>query len=212
MLMLAGITAVVIGVGSAPADPPPRVAFQPGVIGLFRRASVAVTGLSAHTVEARLRGATDEAGLAYEWTPYRWRRLSLSHGAWRGALPSPALLGVYQLQLRLDGRHSIVQSRGRLLRVFRPATPPRQSFPTPIAVIRNFVERLPGHQELVARRRFAQAAFDHRDPRLHRIYAVAYAPRGDKRVNSRLGLFVTVVREGFRGRWHLLEEGIAPYD
>ena len=216
MLVLMGAAAVAIGIGPASAHSTPsgrlvRVNLRPGVIGLFRRASISVTGLTARSVAVRLRGATDEAGLAYEWTPYRWRRLSPAHGSWGGFLPSPALLGVYQLQLRLDDGHDVVGAR-RLLRVFRPGTLTRRSFRTPKATVRDYVARLPGHQVVVALRRFPQAAFDHRDARLNRIFAVAYAPRGDSRISSRLGLFATTVRDGFRGRWRVLEATVSPYD
>jgi hypothetical protein len=60
-------------------------------------------------------------------------------------------------------------------------------------------------------RRLRPAAFDHRDPRLQQIFAVAYAPRGDTRPGSRLGLFMTTVRDGFRGRWRLLDSSVEPY-
>jgi hypothetical protein len=159
----------------------------------------------------RLKGATDAAGLAYVWTPYRWRRLRLTDGRWTGALPAPALLGLYQLLLRVDGRRQTVQSPHWLLRVFRPQTLARPSFPTPVLVVRNFVGRLPGNEVVAALRRLKPAAFDHRDTRLQRIFAVAYAPRGDNRPSSRLGLFITTVRDGYRGGWRLLDASVEPY-
>jgi hypothetical protein len=213
LTVLAAIGALAVAVvASAAADSAPSVRFRPTTINLFRRTSVAVTGLSARSVEARLKGATDETGLAYEWTPYHWRRLRLSDGAWTGALPAPALLGAYQLQLRIDGHHRVVQSPNWLLRVFRPHTQTHAaSFPRPEMVVRDFVDRLPGDEVTVALRRFRPAAFDHRDTRLNRIFAVAYAPRGDTRTSSRLGLFITAVRAGFHGRWRLLEASVEPY-
>jgi hypothetical protein len=106
LVVLAAASVVVLGTGpaAAAADSAPRIMFRPDAIGLFNRTSITVRGLAARSMEVHLRGATDAAGLAYEWTPYRWRQLRLSHGAWRDVLPAPALPGIYQLQLRLDGR------------------------------------------------------------------------------------------------------------
>ncbi|HUJ55382.1 MAG TPA: hypothetical protein VLW49_05275 [Gaiellaceae bacterium] len=211
LLLLTGASALAFGLGSAAADSMPRVVLRPSVVHLFKPTSIAVTGVSAHSVEARFSGATDAAGLAYEWTPYRWHRLRKSSGAWRGALPAPALPGIYELQLRLDGAHAVLQSQKWLLRVFLRGTLDFRSFATPLAVVRDFVGRLPGHEVLVAVRRFPPAAFDHRDARLHRIFVVAYAPRGHTRLRSRLGMFVTAVRDGFNGRWRLLDATVSPY-
>jgi hypothetical protein len=211
LLLASGATAVALGVTSAAADSRPSIRFRPATTGLFRPTSIAVTGLSARSVEARLKGATDAAGLAYEWTPYSWRRLRWSDGTWKGVLPAPALLGVYELQLRVDGGRRILQSPRWLLRVFTPQTLARRPFPTPVLVVRDFVDRLPGNDVVAAVRRVRPAGFDHRDTRLQRIFAVAYAPRGDTRPGSRLGLFITAVRDGFRGGWRLLDASVEPY-
>lgn len=145
------------------------------VIDLFHAASVSVSGITTRRAEMRLLRATDRHGLAYEWAPYRWQRLRLVHGTWHAVLPAPALPGVYQLQLRLEGRR-LLSSAGWLLRVFPPGTVTRRSFPTAVAAVRDFVAHLAGDQVLVAMRRWPQARFDHRDPRLHRLYVIAYAP------------------------------------
>jgi hypothetical protein len=147
-----------------------------------------------------LLGAIDRTGLAYEWTPYPWRPLGLIGSSWHGLLPAPPLLGIYQLQLRLDGR-TLLTSPHWLLHVFARGTMSRRSFPTAVAAIRDFVAHLAGNQQLVALRQWPRVAFDHRDPRLQRLFVIAYAPRGDQRPASRRGLFVTTVRDGFRGRW-----------
>jgi hypothetical protein len=47
---------------------------------------------------------------------------------------------------------------------------------------------------------------------LQRLFAIAYAPEGDTRPNAPLGLFVTTVRDGYHGRWRLLEASTEPYD
>lgn len=198
-----------IMVAAAAADSRPSVMFRPATINLFHRTTVAVTGLPARRVQVRLKGATDEAGLAYEWTPYRWQRLRLSDGTWKGSLPAPALLGAYQLQVRVDDR-TVVQSPTRLLRVFRPQTLARPRFPRSEDVVRDYVRRLPGDDVVVALRRLRPAAYDHRDTRLHRIFAVSYAPRGDTRPSARLGLFITTVRTGFHGPWLLLDASVEP--
>jgi hypothetical protein len=39
---------------------------------------------------------------------------------------------------------------------------------------------------------------------------VAYAPPGDANVDDRLGIFVTAVRDGYRGPWRLLEATVQP--
>jgi hypothetical protein len=96
------------------------------------------------------------------------------------------------------------------LRVFPPGTLRGPAFPSPQAVIRDYVSELPGNQVLVAERRWAQAEYDHRDPRLHRIYVIAYAPRSDTEADARLGLFITAIRNGYHGRWRLLETTAGP--
>jgi hypothetical protein len=163
-------------------------------------------------VSVRLLGADDPAGLAYKWAPYPWRRLRLVQGTWRGVLPAPPLRGIYQVQLRVGQRRRVLQSPHWLLRVLVPGTLDRRAFPTPRAVVRDFVGNLPGNQVLIAARPWPAAAFDHRDPRLNRLFVIAYAPRGNESADARRGLFITTVRDGYRGRWRLLEAATTPYD
>jgi hypothetical protein len=189
----------------------PRVVFRSPVIDLFQSSRVTVGGITARRAEVRLLGAIDRSGRAYEWTPYPWRRLRPDHGTWRGALPSPALFGIYEVQLRLDGG-TLLDSPRWLLRVFPHGIMRRPSSRTAGGAVRRFVAHLPGDQVLVAVRRWSLAAFDHRNPRLHRLFAIAYEHRGDHRRRSRVGLFVTTVRDGFHGRWRVLESTVGPYD
>jgi hypothetical protein len=126
-------------------------------------------------------------------------------------LPAPPLLGIYPLQLRLDHGRKLSSPRW-LLRVFPRGVLRRTSFPTASGAIRNFVSHLPGDQVLVALKRWPLAEFDHRDPRLNQLFAIAYAPRAHDGPSSRLGLFITTVRNGFDGRWRLLETSTGPYD
>ncbi|HKD95416.1 MAG TPA: hypothetical protein VKB43_11980 [Gaiellaceae bacterium] len=206
------VAVVLMGTAATLAGPSPvRVTVRPRAIDLFHSASITADGLTGSRVEVRPVGAIDRRALAYEWKPYPWRRLRLVDGTWRGALAPPPLAGIYELQLRLD--HGRKLSSGRwLLRVFPPGVLSRASFPTAAGAIRNFVAHLRGNQVLVALKRWPLAGFDHRDPRLNRLFAIAYAPRGDDRQSSRLGLFITTVRNGFHGRWRVLETSTGPYD
>jgi hypothetical protein len=184
---------------------PVRLALEPSIASLKQRIAISVEGLSGAAVEARLAGATDANGNAQPWTP-----LTHSGGAWRGMLPAPALLGIYLVQLRAGIGARILGSHRWLLRVFRPGTLSRRSFATPEQVARYWVTRLPGHAKLVAMRRWRRPDFDHRDRRLHQLLVIAWLPSGRHARRDRLGIFVTAVRDGFDGRWRLLEATALP--
>jgi hypothetical protein len=79
-------------------------------------------------------------------------------------------------------------------------------------VIRDYVGHLPGNEVLIAARPWPPAPFDHRDPRLHRLFVIAYAPQGETKPSARLGAFITTIRNGYQGRWRLLEASTGPYD
>lgn len=196
---------------SGHAAPAIQVHVQPRVVE-YGPSQVSVTGIAATELSVRLRGADDPAGLAYRWTAYRWHRLRLVEGSWRGVLPAPPLRGVYQLQFRVRRSKRLLQSPRWLLRVMPPGTLKRSAFRTPGAVVDDYVRDLPGDQVLVAARRWPPAGYDHRDPRLNRTFVIAYAPRGDDRPSSRLGVFITAVRDGYHGRWRLLETTTGPPD
>lgn len=202
---------VITANASGRAASPIRVHVQPRIVE-YRPSQVSVTGIAAAEVSVRLRGADDPAGPAYRWTAYRWHRLRLVQGRWRGVLPAPPLRGIYQLQFRVQQSNRFLQSPRWLLRVMAPGTLRRAAFKTPRAAVDDYVRNLPGDQVLVAARRWPQAAYDHRDPRLNRTFVIAYAPRDDKRPSSRLGVFVTTVRDGYHGRWRLLETTTGPPD
>jgi hypothetical protein len=189
-----------------------RVTLATRTVDLYHSASVRVRGTASRSVEVRLVGAIDRGGLAYEWTPYPWQALRVRHGIWSGQLPAPPLYGSYRLQLRLDRGRRFLSSARWLLRVFPRGTMKRPSFATAVGAVRRFVAQLPGDKVLVALKRWPLAKFDHRDPRLNRLFAIAYASRGNTRPGARLGLFVTTVRGGFDGRWRLLEATTQPYD
>lgn len=187
-----------------------RVRVRPRVVE-YEPARVSVSGLSAAAVSVRLLGANDPAGLAYHWNPYRWHRLRLVGAKWRGAMPAPPLRGIYRLQFQVQQSKRLLQSPHWLLRVLPHGVLTRSGFRTPRAVIRDFVSALPGHRVLVAARHWPQAGFDHRDPRLHQLFVIAYAPRRDNTPRARRGLFITTVRDGYHGRWFLLDATTVPY-
>jgi hypothetical protein len=178
----------------------------------FGLARVSVSGIATDALSVRVRDANDPAGLAYRWTPYRWRRLRLVRGRWHGVLLAPPLLGVYQLQFRVPQHTRLLQSPQWLLRVLPPGALRRAAFPSPQAVIRDYVRELPGDQVLVADRAWSPPEYDRRDPRLVRLFVIAYAPRGDGSRSSRLGRFIATFRDGFAGRWRLLEATTEPPD
>jgi hypothetical protein len=215
VLGVAAIAASGAGVGGAGAAATKahtvRVRLQPQIVE-YGPARVSVSGISAGSVSVRLRGATDPEGLAYQWSPYRWQRLRLVKGRWCGALPAPPLRGIYQLQFRVQSREHFLQSPHWLLRVLPPGTLSRSAFRTPLGVIRDYVSHLPGKEVLSAARPWPPAPFDHRDPRLHRLFVIAYAPQGDNQPSARLGMFITTIRNGYQGRWRLLEAAAGPYD
>ena len=190
---------------------PIRVRVEPRVLD-YGPARVSVAGLSAATVSVRLRGANDPAGLAYQWNPYRWRRLKRGGGSWRGLVARPPLHGIYQVQLRVGQSTRLLQSPHWLLRVLPPGALKRAAFRTPRAVIRSYVSDLAGNEVLIAIRRWPRAAFDHRDPRLHRLFVIAYAPKADNTPSARFGQFITTFRDGYHGRWRLLEATTSPPD
>jgi hypothetical protein len=185
------------------------VRLQPHVVE-YGPVQVSVSGISAATVSVRPEGANDLRGLAYQWTPYRWRRLRLVRGRWSGVLVAPPLLGIYQLQFKAHQPRRLLQSPDWLLRVLPPGTLERPAFPTPRAVIDNYVSDLPGHRVLVKVRPLPQAAYDHRDARLLRLFAIAYAPRLDSPLPARRGVFITAFRNGYHGSWRLLEATASP--
>jgi len=196
--MIAALLPVLFAVGG-----PPQVSLQPTVAVLRQPAAITVTGVQARTLEARLVGATTTLGRPLGWTPLR-----PTVGGWHGVLPAPELRGVYAVELRAGTR--MLRSPTWRLRVFALGTLARPSFTTAEAVARWWVRTLPGHPTFVALKHWPRPAFDRRDRRLHRLLVVAYSPPGRPAVRDRLGMFVTAVRDGLRGRWRLLEATAQP--
>jgi hypothetical protein len=64
--------------------------------------------------------------------------------------------------------------------------------------------------KLVALKAWPRPGFDRRDLRFHRLFVVAYSLRDRPRIDERLGMFVTAVRDGYGGRWRFLEATVSP--
>jgi hypothetical protein len=209
---LLAVAAGMAAASSAAAGPPSRagvnvrLALRPAVAALHEPVSITVGGVGApDVVAARLVGATDAQGRRLPWSRLRW-----SAGSWHGVLAPPALLGIYPVEIRRAQDTTTLLSGRWLVRVFRPGTLERPSFATPEQVARDWVTDLPGHQVLVALRHWPLPGFDRRDPRLHRLLVIAYEPSGDRRLANRLGMWVTAVRDGYHGRWRLLQATVTP--
>ena len=138
-----------------------------------------------------------------------WQPLARRDGVWRGTLRSPALRGVYPVQLRSGRGGQVWQSPQWLFRVYARGTRSRPSFTTPEGVGRWWARSVTG-SVLRASKRWPRPAFDRRDRRLHQLIVIAYSPPGSPGVADRLGIFVTAVRETSGGRWRLLEANVFP--
>jgi hypothetical protein len=181
-----------------------RVELKPAVVRLREHATVAVSGIHTSSLEVLLDGATNRNGRALGW-----RKLRFIDGGWRGTLPAPALRGIYPLVLRTRAGAHIFRSQRLVLRVLALGTRTRPSFDDPADVARWWVRTVP-QGALAALRAWPRPAFDKRDVRLHRLFVVAYSPRWHPRIDDRLGMFVTAFRDGYRGRWRLLEATVQP--
>jgi len=210
VVFLSGVALLpaVVALGDVPpvtgVDESLHVALRPAVVGLHQRATIIVTGGGVSALEARLAGATDASGKLLPW-----QRLRLVEGAWRAALPSPALHGVYPVLLRDRVQARALGSHGLRLRVFRRGTAARPAFEHPIDVAYWWV-RAVEHARLVAVKAWSRPAFDRRDGRFHRLFVVAYSPAGHPATRDRLGMFITSFRDAVDSRWRLLEATVFP--
>jgi hypothetical protein len=215
---IAGAAAVTCAAGAIAAGPTGKVAYhasraagspvvvaEPAIVGLGKSASITVRGFAGPRLQMRLAGATMPGG-----RPLGWRPLLLAGPIWRGSLPKPALRGIYPIELRAGVGRPVVRSASWMFRVFASGTLSRPSFATAEDVARWWVRGVPEHARLVALKRWRRPAFDRRDRRLHQLLVVAYSPAGHPLVRDRLGMFITTVRDGFNGRWRLLEATVAP--
>jgi hypothetical protein len=192
------ITIAVLLAGAAPvaADDRPVLVIQPAIVIRGAAAVVTVSGIDAASVQARVAGR-------------RWQPLTRGSGGWSGALHGPLLRGVYAVELRSRGR--VYRSPWWLLRVFARRTLSRPSFATPEAVAAWWTRTVPRRRSrLVAIRPWPLPAGDRRDPRLHRLFVIAFSPVGDRNASHRLGIWITAFRNSYGGRWRLLEATVEP--
>jgi hypothetical protein len=183
---------------------PARVELAPTIVGLGQRSSIVVSNLRVRSLQVQLMGATNELG-----TPLGWRSLRSVGESWRGSLPAPALLGIYPVVLRIRQGATPFGSPRWLLRVFAPGTRSQPAFDDPVDVVSWWVHTV-AREMVVAVKPWPAPDFDRRDPDLHRLFVVAYAPEADAGIDDQLGMFITAVRDGYRGRWRFLEATLEP--
>lgn len=181
----------------------PQVTLHPGVVMRGHSASVTVTGIVAPTLEVHLRGGSTSLGKALPWTS-----LTRVGDTWRGRLPLPELRGIYPVELRVARGSEVIRSDNWFLRVFARGTLARPTFKTPQEVAQYWVASIGGRMQ--ALKLWPPPAFDLRDPRLHQLMVIAYSFPSKPKVRDRLGIFVTAVRDGYHGRWRLLEATAVP--
>lgn len=186
----------------------PHVELRPAVVRLGQHATIAVSGIHTRSLQVLLAGATDTPGnRPAKQLP--WRSLRFVNGTWVGILPAPDLRGVYPVVLRTGAGAASLKSPELFLRVFATGTSSLPSFQNPEDVVRWWVRTVP-QASLVALKAWPRPGFDRRDTRLHRLFVVAYSPPGNEQIEDRLGMFVTAFRDGFNGRWRLLQATVEP--
>jgi hypothetical protein len=159
----------------------------------------------ATAVEVQLEGASSVFGTLFPWIALQRRR----NGDWLAGLPQPVLPGIYPIRLRTRPKFAISLAEVAYLRVYWDGTDTRPLFPTPEQVATWWVRQVAGGT-LVAIRRWPRQPIDHRLTSLNRLFVVAYSPHGNLAPQERLGVWITAVREGYRGEWRLLDEDVTP--
>jgi hypothetical protein len=205
LALAAGSVLVGAGAGGA-ASPPvvPQVSLRPATVVLGGNATVLVAGWHESHLEVALSGATNRTGRLLGW------RVARRQGpAWIVDLPRPALRGIYPVLLRERAGAPVVRSAHWLLRVFRRQSAGEPTFTTAQGAVRWWVQTA-RHATVAALKRWPRSDLDKRDPRLHRLFVVAFNLRGRPGVSNRLGRFVTAVRDGYGGPWRLLEANVQP--
>ena len=200
------LTFMLVAVAAASSAPSgsPVVTVEPSVVQLRQAATVSVRVADVAAVAVRLKGASMPSGTLLPWT-----QLRRAHGVWVGRLGQPAFRGVYPLVLRTrpGGNQSVADTT--MLRVLPPGTLHRPAFTTPEAVVQWWVAEV-AHGSLATFRPWPLLAYDRRDPRLHRLFVVAYDPPGAIDPSGRLGIWITAFRDGYSGPWRLLEATVQP--
>jgi hypothetical protein len=185
-----------------------RVELKAAVVRPRGQTTITVSGIHTRSLQVLLAGATGTTG-NQPAKQLPWRSLRLVNGSWLGALPAPALRGVYPVMLRTGAGATPLKSQPLLLRVFATGTRSRPSFHKPGDVVRWWVHTVT-QARLIALKAWPRPGFDRRDTRLHRLFVVAYSPPGHPQVSDRLGMFVTTFRDSYNGRWRLLEATVQP--
>jgi len=183
----------------------PQVTLSHAVVPLGRTTTVTVTGVDAPTLQVHLLGSSERLGKAVPWTP-----LHRVGKRWQATLPAPEFRGIYPIELRVARGSAILRSDSWLLRVFAKGTLSLPSFKTPDEVARYWVRLATGTGRLEALRHWPRPAFDRRVRQLHELMVIAYSTPSSRNVKDRLGIFVTAVRDGYHGRWRLLEATETP--
>jgi hypothetical protein len=181
-----------------------QLKLRPAVLRLRGRENVEVSRLLVDSLQVVPVGALEQGGQAF-----RWRSLQPVRGTWAVTLPAPLLRGIYPLRLRTRAGRRSFRSPRWFLRVFPPGTLSFPSFENPGDVVRWWVRTRP-HGTNVSFKRWPLPAWDRRDPRLHRLFVVAYSPPGRPNPADRLGFFVTAFRNGYGARWRFLEAKLLP--
>jgi hypothetical protein len=183
----------------------PQVALHPAVLPLRHTASVTVTGVGAPTLEVHLLGGSTALG-----APLPWTELHRVGSTWRGTLPLTEFRGIYPIELRIARGDPVLRSDNWLLRVFARGTLSRPSFETPEEVAQYWVGTVGPQAHVEALRLWPRPAFDRRVRKLHQLMVVSYSRTASSTVTDRLGIFITAVRDGYHGRWRLLEATTVP--
>lgn len=184
--------------------PAARLTLSPTVVRLQRQERVEVSRLPVASLQVVPLGALAPGGRAFGWRPLR-----RVHGSWVVTVPAPLMRGVYPLLLRTRAGARVFRSATWFMRVLAPGTLSRPSFPGPSDVVRWWV-RVVAHATLVAFKRWPLPGWDPRDPRLHRLFVVAYDAPGQGEPGDRRGIFVTAFRNRYGGPWRFLEAKLSP--
>lgn len=195
---------VLVAAGAGGASETPQVSLQPAIVVLGGHATVLVGDWRESRLEVALSGATDRTGKLFGWRAAH----RLGRG-WVAELPRPALRGIYPVLLRERAGGPVTRSTRWLLRIFRPAAAHEPTFMTPQEAVRWWV-RTVRHARVAALKPWQRSTFDKRDPRLHRLFVVAFNVPGRPGIANRLGRFVTAVRDGYGGPWRLLDANVQP--
>ena len=195
-----------VGIAQAPPTHRVRITVTPRIVTPYGWATIEVDGVpEATAVAVKLEGASGVLG-----TPIPWIALGRQRdGNWLARLPQPVLPGIYPIELRTRPKLAISLAEVAYLRVYWDGTNTRPLFPTPEQVAAWWVRNVAGGT-LVAIRPWPRQPIDHRLASLHRLFVVAYSPHSSPAPQERLGVWITAVREGYRGAWRLLEATVTP--